>query len=85
MGFRILMRSLFVFALICASTHGAQAGIASFIDGCVANIRDFSQLGARLEASGMKEIDRPKVLGCQSAAARRSVSVCGSEFLCPPE
>jgi len=57
LGFRILLRSLFLFALILASTHGAQAGIASFIDGCVANIRDFSQLGARLEASGMKEID----------------------------
>jgi hypothetical protein len=56
----LLTTSLFVFALIVASTQMGQAGVLSFIHGCVDNIGDFSQLGARLEASGMKEIDPTK-------------------------
>src|SRR5215470_16123321 len=57
---RLLTTSLFVFAVIVASTQMGHAGVLSFIHGCVDNIGDFSQLGARLEASGMKEIDPTK-------------------------
>jgi hypothetical protein len=54
---RLLVESLFIFAMICTSAQDGHAGMSSFIDGCVAHVRDFSRLGAHLEASGMKEID----------------------------
>src|SRR5262245_59773220 len=54
---RLLVESLFIFAMILMSAQDGRAGISSFVDGCVANVRDFSRLGAHLEASGMKEID----------------------------
>ena len=56
----LLVGSLVVFAVIAASTQTGHAGVLSFVHACVDNVGDFSQLGARLEASGMKEIDPSK-------------------------
>ena len=57
MQLRLLVEGLFILAMNCTSAQDGHAGMSSFIDGCVANVRDFSRLGAHLEASGMKEID----------------------------
>jgi hypothetical protein len=54
---RLPIEGLLIFAMICTSAQDGHAGISSFIDGCVAHVRDFSSLGADLEASGMKEVD----------------------------
>src|SRR5687768_18561335 len=54
---RLPVEGLLIFAMIFTSAQDGHAGISSFIGGCVAHVRDFSNLGAHLEASGMKEID----------------------------
>jgi hypothetical protein len=57
---RLFARSLFIFAVLAASTQTGHAGALSFIHACVENVGDFSQLASRLQASGMKEIDPAK-------------------------